>query len=128
VNCRWPVYWQNLFNQRGFACSDAPRWQIWNDARIEPWYRQNLFQAKRDPVNAGQEPRIPGIIHPDMFCDLELSLVAKHAGLTTSQIEKGSKEVVWYFKTLFTALFTKLVRIFHPPSRSNEATSSQSGN
>jgi 2-polyprenyl-3-methyl-5-hydroxy-6-metoxy-1,4-benzoquinol methylase len=22
VNCRWPVYWQQLFNDLGFACSD----------------------------------------------------------------------------------------------------------
>jgi len=22
VNCQWPVYWQQLFNERGFACED----------------------------------------------------------------------------------------------------------
>jgi SAM-dependent methyltransferase len=29
VNCRWPDYWQSLFNDEGFACDDAIRWSIW---------------------------------------------------------------------------------------------------
>ncbi len=46
VNCQWPVYWQQLFNDRGFVCDDSLRWRIWDDPRIEPWYRQNLFLAQ----------------------------------------------------------------------------------
>jgi hypothetical protein len=36
VNCRWPGYWQNLFNSQGFCCDDSARWAIWQDAQIEP--------------------------------------------------------------------------------------------
>ena len=25
VNCQWPDYWQQLFNVRGYGCSDTPR-------------------------------------------------------------------------------------------------------
>jgi hypothetical protein len=66
VNCRWPSYWQTLFNQRGFACEDEVRWQLWEEAQIEPWYRQNMFIAKHMPHLAGLEPRIHPVIHPDM--------------------------------------------------------------
>ncbi|HMP96074.1 MAG TPA: class I SAM-dependent methyltransferase [Kiritimatiellia bacterium] len=64
LNCQWPVYWQELFNRCGFACRDTLRWKIWDDHRIEPWYRQNLFLAERD-AEAGSEPRIPRVVHPD---------------------------------------------------------------
>lgn len=66
VNCQWPEYWQALFNSRGYACEDSPRWRIWRDSRIEPWYRQNLFAARKDPA-AGTEPRIQPVLHPDMW-------------------------------------------------------------
>ena len=65
VNCQWPAYWQALFNRRGFGCRDSLRWKIWEEARVEPWYRQNLFLAEKDEFAAGKEPRIPGVIHPD---------------------------------------------------------------
>src|SRR5579871_6474765 len=29
VNCQWPEYWQRLFNERGYVCSDDVRWRIW---------------------------------------------------------------------------------------------------
>lgn len=65
VNCHWPVYWQELFNSCGFSCCDTVRWQIWNDDQIEPWYRQNMFVARRDCA-AGRETRISPVIHPGM--------------------------------------------------------------
>ena len=65
VNCQWPKYWQGLFNSEGYACEDSARWKIWDDPLIEFWYRQNIFTARRNP-NAGKEPRIKSIIHPEM--------------------------------------------------------------
>jgi len=67
VNCQWPVYWQQLFNDRGYVCQDSLRWQIWDDERIEPWYRQNLFLARCAPREAGYEPRIKGAVHPEIL-------------------------------------------------------------
>src|SRR5690348_7395490 len=61
INCRWPAFWQKLFNERGFTCSDAVRWTIWNDGRIEPWYRQNLMVVTRDEALAGNEARIGSV-------------------------------------------------------------------
>lgn len=66
INCQWPEYWQALFNRAGFVCEDSLRWRIWRDVRIEPWYRQNVFQARKDP-SAGTEIRIEPVIHPDMW-------------------------------------------------------------
>ena len=67
VNCQPPAYWQALFNAQGFACFDDVRWRMWNDPEVEPWYRQNMFRAVRQPDQAGSEPRISCVVHPAML-------------------------------------------------------------
>jgi SAM-dependent methyltransferase len=67
VNCQWPSWWQNGFNNRGFRCDDDLRWRLWEDSAVEPWYRQNIFVACRDSESAGREPRLRHVIHPEML-------------------------------------------------------------
>jgi SAM-dependent methyltransferase len=43
LNERWPSYWVELFAAEGYEVLDAIRGRIWNDARVEWWYRQNLL-------------------------------------------------------------------------------------
>ena len=108
VNCQWPEYWQDLFNERGYVCSDYPRWQIWDNPRIEPWYRQNTFVAQRDAASAGHEPRIKAILHPEMLPSImsENNRFESHI----KQIEEGRIAATWYLKTPALALFNKLKR------------------
>ena len=110
VNCQWPAYWQRMFNIRGYTCDDWPRWAIWDDRQIEPWYRQNIFMATKSIGPNAQEPQIHSVIHPDM-----LSLVRLHAACSPSfvieDLEAGSQPVSWYFSTLATALWAKLCRL-----------------
>jgi SAM-dependent methyltransferase len=110
VNCQWPGYWQGLFNGHGFACSDAVRWRIWDEQGIKPWYRQNLFVAKRDAAIAGKEPRIPAVIHPDMLFMFEQSLDARYLKQISEQIENGSKSALWYTSVPIKALGAKFAR------------------
>lgn len=77
VNCEWPAYWQALFNERHFVCDDGVRWRIWNDDRIEPWYRQNLFIARRDSASAGLEPRLRAVVHPGVWSQNNVSAIEK---------------------------------------------------
>jgi len=71
-NCQWPSYWQELFNRHGFCCSDSIRFRIWENPRVEPWYRQNMFIASRNPGTAGSEKRILPILHPDMVSFIQM--------------------------------------------------------
>jgi hypothetical protein len=98
VNCEWPAYWQALFNERHFVCDDGVRWRIWNDDRIEPWYRQNLFIARRDSASAGLEPRLRAVVHPGVWSQNNVSA-----------IEKGYLPWRWYLSRPPLALFHKLV-------------------
>jgi SAM-dependent methyltransferase len=106
VNCQWPEYWQDHFNARGFACDDAIRWEIWDDDRVEPWYRQNIFRATRDPSRAGSEPRIRPVVHPRFvgaFC---------HAAVLERMrlVEGGSEPGAWYLGIATRKAFARLSR------------------
>jgi SAM-dependent methyltransferase len=103
VNCRWPSYWQRLFNECGYACEDAVRWQLWEEAEVEPWYRQNMFIAKRMPRVAGLEPRIRPALHPEIV-KVQLQnppYLTKHLGCIS---------VKRYPSILARALFSKISR------------------
>ena len=110
VNCQWPSFWQELFNAEGFCCDDSLRWTIWDDNRVEPWYRQNIFTAKKNPDKAGREERLSPVIHPE-FIYGEKYLTDRNARFSaTNAIEGGSMSVGWYLRTPVIGLGTKLVK------------------
>ena len=108
VNCQWPVYWQELFNRYGFACSDGIRWKIWNLSSVEPWYRQNSFMAMKDPKGAGREPRLDAVVHPEMLAHLDTSQIRSEV---LRQIEGGNMVTSWYLRAGCRAFKIKLGRI-----------------
>lgn len=52
VNCQWPSWWAPLFADCGYHLDDRLRDLIWDDDRIEPWYRQNLLIATPTPCDS----------------------------------------------------------------------------
>jgi SAM-dependent methyltransferase len=112
VNCQWPEYWQHLFNQQGFACDDALRPRIWSEPRIEPWYRQNMFRARRAPALAGHERRVPAMIHPAMIDVDAFDFASANRQRLITAIEKGSEKAAWYLAVPFRAAVSKVKRRF----------------
>lgn len=53
VNEQYPNYWINLFAKKNFMCKDIIRPLIWNNNKINWWYRQNIVIAKKEerPIN-----------------------------------------------------------------------------
>lgn len=43
INEQWPTYWQELFQKYDYDMIDYFRPKIWNNTKIEFWYRQNMF-------------------------------------------------------------------------------------
>ncbi len=104
INCQWPTFWQKKFNKCGFACFDTIRAKVWANQKIEPWYRQNIFLAKKSR-RAGNEPRINAYIHPDIF----------HEQLTTAKeikkrIETGRLPFWWYIQNVILSAVFKIKR------------------
>lgn len=108
VNCQWPRYWQALFNALGYACHDDLRHGMWDDAGIEPWYRQNVFSARRDAALAGREPRIQSLIHPDMIPSM-LNPDSPWA-VRYQRLEDGEAKLGTYVAHLAAAARKKVVR------------------
>jgi SAM-dependent methyltransferase len=110
VNCQWPEYWQELFNQAGYACDDSIRWRLWNVSALEFYYRQNMFLARRDQLRAGHEPRIPPVIHPELMDFLEALCTEDKRSRWLRQVEEGSESVGWYLSVAAKAFGRKLNR------------------
>jgi len=51
INERWQSYWASIFNDKGFDTFDVLRSRLWDNNRVESWYRQNtMLFCKRDTV------------------------------------------------------------------------------
>jgi len=113
VNCQWPEYWQSLFNKNGYECFDNIREIIWNEEKIEPWYRQNIFSAIKSS-NAGNEKRIKGMIHPDFYSYFEAYTTTRVTELTRMktimEISQGALPVFDYPKILIKSYLSKINR------------------
>ena len=66
INEQWPAYWAELFNQCGFSVNSDYRFTIWNDDRIENWYRQNLLIAYPARGAVDRTAPIP-VVHPVLW-------------------------------------------------------------
>lgn len=113
VNCRWPEYWQGLFNKSGFLCSDDLRWRLWGLSDVEPWYRQNIFTAKYSPTEAGREPRIRPLIHPEMLERMAFTHFVDSQSLAIDKVANGRMPLSWYAALPLRAAQGKLQRLFH---------------
>jgi len=66
VNEQWPSYWIPRFASEGYQVYDVLRPMIWNDSRVETWYRQNmlLFSKVHTFETTGG---MMDIVHPQMW-------------------------------------------------------------
>jgi SAM-dependent methyltransferase len=71
LNEQWPGYWEEKFKAAGLLVTGDFRWSIWNDDRVEIWYRQNLLIAVRDRPESLKRfnfhgPVLP-VVHPVLY-------------------------------------------------------------
>lgn len=72
VNERWPTYWRDKLQARGFEEFDLIRPRIWDDTSVEWWYRQNLLLYARgqraEQLRQVARPAPPlDVVHPDAW-------------------------------------------------------------
>ncbi len=109
INCQWPSWWQEIFNARGYRCDDSVRWALWNEKAVEPWYRQNMFIATKDPTMAGTEPKLRPVIHPEMLRHIRQKTDSPSV---FQQIETGMMPPLWYVQTPIKGIISKVRRRF----------------
>ena len=69
INEQWPVYWKNIFSNYNYVMLDFFRYSIWNNEKVERWYRQNLFLVVKEghSLDAGYNKDAIALIHPELF-------------------------------------------------------------
>src|SRR5579883_447502 len=88
VNEQWPSYWASLFAARGYVGVDCVRPRVFNDERVEPWYRQNVIAyCKKVPLGltAMNLPYDYDRVDPEMW---------RHRCLETKAREKSLPRLV----------------------------------
>jgi SAM-dependent methyltransferase len=88
VNEQWPAYWQALFRARNYSAYDFIRPGIWNDDRVEVWYRQNTVLYVAD--SAGSRFNLPektlevrGMVHPELYESQRRKKLLRNAARST---------------------------------------------
>lgn len=64
-------YWVQKFNNKGYIVKDLFRKQIWDNKKIDWWYRQNMFLVVKS--NEKQE-KINDYHHPIRYCQISKEL------------------------------------------------------
>ena len=98
-------YWKTKFEKHNYKFYDILRPLIWNNQKVDVWYKQNTFIVVKDGVDIRfKEPKyfLP-YFHPDIKFELETII---------SKLKKKNKELIygnipaWFaFKIFIKALF-----------------------
>jgi SAM-dependent methyltransferase len=107
LNEQYPTYWAKLFSEYDFAFYDLIRPLIWENEKIEFWYKQNIFiVAKKGVLDlpATLEKNLLKI-HPEMVLSNSFELTRVKLELEKRskdlfQINHGEKSLNYYFKLL----------------------------
>lgn len=83
LNEQWPDYWAEKFYEHGYYFHDTIRPIIWNNSKIDWWYRQNIFLVNK--TKPERESAL-SIVHPELFNkstnlqnkELELFIQGRH--------------------------------------------------
>jgi SAM-dependent methyltransferase len=72
VNEQWLSYWTDRFAVEGFEVFDYLRPRMWNDQRVEWWYRQNaILLARAGAAETLRRLPPPGplldVVHPELW-------------------------------------------------------------
>jgi hypothetical protein len=100
LNEQWTAYWEIKFNKHGFYFHDSIRPLIWNNEKVQWWYKQNIFLITKQKTN---EP-INSIVHPELF-------ISTHT--TLNNVISGKAGVKQSFKIFTKSIAILLKKILH---------------
>lgn len=113
VNEQRASYWAARFANHGYECLDIIRGTVWDDARVEWWYRQNLLVfARRGSValarlTAAPATRAPlDLVHPEAFESKMAYLLPRGDGASGDAAKRGRGGVLRAAKARLVMAFT----------------------
>lgn len=69
VNEQWPDYWAKKFGERGYVFLDPIRPLIWDNPKVDYWYRQNIFLVVKNSHELATKYTHShlSLIHPELY-------------------------------------------------------------
>ncbi len=64
INEQWPAYWRDKFLQYGYYFHDVIRPLIWDNNKVDWWYKQNMFLVTKEKNDLSLNL---SKIHPELF-------------------------------------------------------------
>lgn len=94
LNEQWQEYWVEQFEKSGYKAFDYIRPKIWNNSKIQFWYKQNILlfvKSKRSfELDISEEEFFnPNLVHPDLYahkCNLEKNTEKSNLKILTEKI------------------------------------------
>ena len=101
LNEQLPNYWQEKFERNGFYFHDVIRPLIWDNKKVDWWYRQNIFLVNR----TSPKTNVISCYHPDLVGQIQQSYEAQY-----QTIIEGRFGVWETFKIFIKAIKFKLFK------------------
>lgn len=105
LNEQFPEYWERLFQEHDFKFVDCIRPLIWNDPKIDFWYKQNIFLVLKNSVNIETPIYKYSFhrIHPDLLIQKNKQIEETKRKL--EDVLNGSQSFRFYLSLLKKSIF-----------------------
>lgn len=102
INEQWVDYWKAIFERNGFEMIDFFRPKIWNNIKIERWYRQNLFLVVRKghPLAKEGSSTILSLVHPELLQVIIEENQLKVAQLKSTISKLSKRDIIGAFSKI----------------------------
>lgn len=111
INEQWPEYWEKLFSKYGYKKKDVIRKAIWNNEKVDVWYKQNIFLYQKERIKSDilESQSDLGYIHPELW-----KLKVEHIEELRKMInnyESGRVGVQLALRTLIRSIKRKITKL-----------------
>jgi SAM-dependent methyltransferase len=108
INEQCPDYWINKFKDNDFELFDVIRPVIWENNKIDYWYRQNIMLFTKDKTVKEHISKMTSfngayLVHPVAFLRSNKSVLNLNNELET--IKNGNKRIKFYLKLILIKLY-----------------------
>lgn len=108
-NEQWQGYWAEIFEEFNYLAIDIVRPNIWNDANIYFWYRQNIIlYVHKDKVSMLREARSYSNLARGLTISVNPMLSVVHPDLYAMRIVK-KESVLKNLLTQFVSIINRLI-------------------
>ena len=117
VNEQWHDYWAALFAEHDYAPFDIVRPAVWEDSRVDWWYRQNtLVYCRRDALEA--YPALCAAGRAKMLSVMHPAGATMLSNMLDSRVQPYLSELISAVPPAFTrALTNRVHKLLRPPIR-----------